>query len=823
MENIENIEFTEHTENAIALDELFNDSETVAFPCVPTRGIVLYPNMTLNFEVGREKSIYSIKKSIAEGSFIFIVSQTDNNIDDPQLSDINPIGTIASIVQLVEIKGGTYRCLVEGISRAELIDFSSEDNGFEATVFRMNDYEPEVFSEEELEALKRKLKDELADYISYLPNPPQDEFADDIFLLEDPKELFEGVAFNIPLSPAQRQELLELGSAGEKLEKLLIFLARETDILKLETKISDKVHSAVNQNQRDFYIREQIHALQEELGETPDMQGDTEEVDLYREKLAAISNISEDARSKISEEIDRLAKMPSFSQEAALIRSYLDTCLSLPWDSKSEETADVEAAQRILDEDHYGIKKVKDRILENIAVRALTPDVKGQIICLSGPPGVGKTSLAKSIARALGRKYVRISLGGVRDESDIRGHRKTYLGAMPGRIIAALKQAGTSNPVMLLDEIDKMANDFRGDPSSAMLEVLDSEQNSQFRDHYTEIPFDLSDVLFITTANNTSLIAPPLLDRMELIELSSYTREEKFHIAKEHLIPKQMKKYGIDESMMRITDGAIYTLIDSYTKESGVRKLEREIASLCRKAAKQIVSGENKVLFKANNLEKYLGNKKYLDDYFVSKPCVGCVNGLAWTSVGGVIMPLEVLVLDGKGKIEVTGSLGDVMKESAKLAVSNARRLAKTYGISSDFYEKKDIHIHAPEGAVPKDGPSAGVTMTTAIISALSGIKVRSDVAMTGEITLTGKVLPIGGLKEKTMAAYKSGVKTVIIPKANKPDLDEVDDIVKQSVEFITADRIEDVLAAALIKNESPRPAANRGRKPKTVRTTEAI
>ena len=803
-----------------ALEELQKDDGLISLPCVPTRDILVFPGMKANFDIGRRKSVFAMKKAMSANGLVFLVSQMENEVERPKKDDLYSCGTIAVVKQIVKTHDNIYRCLVEGIAKAELLEFSSRGNGFTALVQRVPNYGEETLPDMELDALKREVKASFTEYVEAMPKAPRD-LADSINEISDTVELFEAIAFNMPLNYKARQEMLELSSCGEKLAKLLTFIVSETDVLLLEGKIHAKVREAINQNQREFYIREQIHALQEEIGEN-DIQGDSEEIDAYRKKLDDIVNLSDVARAKLSDEIERLSKMPSYSQEAALLRSYIDTCISLPWDSRSDENADVEYASKVLDEDHYGIRKVKDRILENIAVRQISPEVKGQIICLSGPPGVGKTSIAKSIARALGREYVRVSLGGVRDESDIRGHRKTYLGAMPGRIIAALKQAGVSNPVMLLDEIDKMANDFRGDPSSAMLEVLDSEQNSQFRDHYTEIPFDLSDVLFITTANNTDTISPPLLDRMELIELSSYTREEKYHIAKEHLVPKQLAKFGLKSSQVKITDSAIYALIDSYTREAGVRKLEREIASLCRKAAKAIVSGESKISFKASNLEEYIGHKKYLDDYYMHKSSVGCVNGLAWTSVGGVIMPLEVLVLDGKGKIEVTGSLGDVMKESAKLAISNARRLAKSYGINSDFYEKKDLHIHAPEGAVPKDGPSAGVTMTTALISALSGIRVRSDVAMTGEITLTGKVLPIGGLKEKTMAAYKAGMHTVVIPAANKGDLDELDEAVRSSIEFVTAEKIEDVLFVALISDES-KPAAHRGRKPKQLQKSDTI
>ena len=608
------------------------------------------------------------------------------------------------------------------------------------------------------------------------------------------------MAFNIPLAFTDRQSLLEAPSVLDKLILMITMLSRETNVLSLERRIHSQVHSQIEESQREYYIREQIKALQNELGENED-GSDVNEIDEYTHRIDSLI-LSEEVRDKLMGEVRKLSKMGMMSQEGVVLRNYLDTVLALPWNAVTKDRTDVKKAKQILDKDHYGMAKVKDRILENLAVRALTPDIKGQILCLVGPPGVGKTSVAKSVARALNRNFVRVSLGGVKDESDIRGHRKTYVGAMPGRIMNAMKLAGSKNPVVLLDEIDKMSNDFRGDPSSAMLEVLDSEQNNAFRDHYIEVPFDLSDVLFITTANTLDTVQAPLLDRMEVIELSSYTREEKFHIAKEHLIKKQEGKNGLKASQIRICNDAIYKLIDSYTREAGVRNLERQIGSLCRKAAKEIVEdGVKKVTFKADNLEKYLGHEKYLPDVVSDKDAVGSVNGLAWTSVGGVVMPLEVLVLDGKGRIELTGSLGDVLKESAKIAVSYYRSVADKYGIDKDFYEKKDLHIHAPEGAVPKAGPSAGVTMITGIISALGNIKVRSDVAMTGEITLSGKVLPIGGLREKTMAAYKAGVKTIIVPFANKGDLDDVDDTVKLCCEFVFAKTIQDVLDVALVPN----------------------
>lgn len=798
---------------------LIESGDEVMLPCIPMRGLVVLPGQTLNFDIGRKKSIYAAKKALSGNGLALIVTQRDTAIERPHLSDLYEMGTLVIVKQVVATNSGVYRCLVEGVCRAEIRELSTRGNGMNALAVLRHSYEPDNIDPIEMEALRRQVREEFQNIVDQISADIPGDLIDDVLSSEDPRDLYETIAFNIPADYRDKQQLLTLDTLGEKLNNLLMLLAKEKDILDLEIRIHETVQNAVNQNQREFYIREQIRALQDELGDNPDMMGDADEIEDYRRRIMAIVNISDEARTKLSDELDKLAKMPSYSQEAALLRSYLDTCLALPWDNFDEETADVENAERILDEDHYGIRKVKERVLENIAVRALTPDVRGQIICLYGPPGTGKTSVAKSIARALNRKYVRVSLGGVRDESDIRGHRKTYIGAMPGRIIAGMRQAGVMNPVMLLDEIDKMSNDFRGDPSSAMLEVLDSEQNTQFVDHYVEIPFDLSRVLFITTANSLDTIQPPLLDRMEVIELTSYTREEKFHIAREHLIPKQMKKFGIKTSQMRINDSAVYAMIDSYTREAGVRKLEREIAKLCRKTAKALISGESKVSFKAANIEEYLGHKRYTEDFYMKKPSVGCVNGLAWTSVGGVIMPLEALVLEGKGKIELTGSLGDVMKESARLAVSNARRLAERYGIAPDFYEKKDIHIHAPEGATPKDGPSAGVTMITALISALSGIPVRSDIAMTGEITLTGKVLPIGGLKEKSMAAYKAGIKTVIIPSANVGDLSEVDDEVKANVDFITAEKIEDVLGIALVKpepfsGEQPLPPRRRGRKP---------
>ncbi len=768
-------------------------------PMIPTRDLVVFPGMSVNFDVGRDMSIQSLQNARSSfGGDVFLCAQKDVNLESPEKKDMYKVGTVANIRQVIKSPGGVCRCLVRGVRKARLSEMIVHEDCYEAVIKPVPNYSKDKLFAHELDAVEREVKKAFEDYSRLMPKMPQ-EIYNAVMGAKTAESLFEALAFNVPLSFVDRQALLEAGSAGEKLVLLMTILAREIDVLSLERDIHEQVQNQIEDNQREYYIREQIKALQNELGEGGFDGSDEGEIQKYYEKIDEIT-APDEVKEKLTEEVKRLARMSGSSQEAVVIRGYLDTVLGLPWNVFTKDTTDVKKAQAILDKDHYGLKRVKDRILENLAVRELTPDIKGQILCLVGPPGVGKTSVAKSVARALNRKFVRVSLGGVRDESDIRGHRKTYVGAMPGRIINGMKLAGSSNPVMLLDEIDKMSNDFRGDPSSAMLEVLDSEQNNAFRDHYAEVPYDLSSVLFITTANTLDTVAAPLLDRMEVIELGSYTREEKFNIAKKHLVKKQLEKHGLNSSMMRITNDGIYQLIDGYTREAGVRTLERNIGSLCRKAARDIVEKDvKKVTFSSKNIPDYLGHIKFLPDDVNKQDQVGSVNGLAWTSVGGVLMPLEVLVLDGKGHIELTGSLGDVMKESAKIAVSYCRSIADEYGIQKDFYEKKDIHIHAPEGAVPKDGPSAGVTMITAIVSALSGRKVRADVAMTGEITLSGKVLPIGGLREKTMAAFKAGMKTVIVPEKNRGDLDEIDDVVKEGLEFVFASKISDVLKVALV------------------------
>ena len=777
-------------------------------PMLALRGLVVFPKVIIHFDVAREKSVKALTAAANGSKLIFLAAQSDYT-DDVGADKIYTTGVVAEVKQMLKVPGGITRVMAEGLYRAKRVDVISEEPYFICTVKKAPERAPKI-DPMEMEALVRAVKDEFMAYSANMPRMPK-EYIESILGSDDPKTVFDNIAVSMPLPVPEKQQLLEANGLHNKLSMLLALLSHEAEVMGIEREIQDKVKLQIDESQKEYYLREQMRAISQELGEDESVQDEAYE---YMEKINALK-LAPEITEKLLKEADRLARTASASQEAYVIRNYLDTCLDLPWNKSTKDKTDLARTKAVLDKDHYGLDKVKDRILETIAVRQLAPDIKGQIICLYGPPGVGKTSIAKSIAKALGRKYERISLGGVRDESDIRGHRKTYVGAMPGRIIDALTRAGSNNPLILLDEIDKISGDYKGDPSSALLEVLDSEQNSTFRDHYIELPFDLSNVLFITTANDISTIDPPLRDRMEIIELSSYTREEKFHIAKEHLIHKQLKKHGLKASMLKIDDKALYEIIDSYTREAGVRGLERLIAKICRKAARIIAEGmaENdkagKVTVTLKNLEEFLGHQKFLGDEVSKTDEVGVVNGLAWTSAGGVIMPLEVLVMDGKGTVEATGSLGDVMKESSKLAVSYVRSIADDYGINRNFYKENDIHIHAPEGATPKDGPSAGVTMTTALVSALSGIPVRCDVAMTGEITLHGKVLPIGGLREKTMAAYKEGLKTVIIPAGNKGDLDDVDDVVKSGISFVFAEKITDVLDAAL--TEKPEKAEKSG------------
>lgn len=769
-------------------------SPAAELPFIATRDVVVFPNMRLKFDIMREMSVASLRQALASNGLIFLAAQKKAEIMEPEFSDIYHVGTVCEIKQIVNSGDGVTRVRVRGLYKARLLSLSRQENGLVASVRRMRDCVVSASGGDELEAVSRFLKSTFQVYANAFSRI-SDEIKSSVMSASDPVELFERVAFNVFMDTPDRQMLLEASDISEKLSLLISILTREIHILSIQNEIHNKVNSAIDKGQRDYFLREELSVIKKELGEDDSPEAESEE---YLKRLSEL-NMSEDSKARLVQEVQKLAKLPYGSQEAAVIRGYLDTVIALPWNSYTKETVDINKVRAQLDKDHYGMKRVKDRILELMAVKVLAPEVKGQIICLVGPPGVGKTSVGRSIAAALGRKYVRVSLGGVKDESDIRGHRKTYIGSMPGRIINALSQAGTKNPLILLDEIDKLSGDYRGDPASAMLEVLDSEQNKEFRDHYIELPFDLSEVMFVTTANSLDTIAPALRDRMEIIELSSYTREEKLEIAKRHLVPKQVKLSGLNGNRLRFTDAGLYELIDYYTREAGVRTLERSIASVCRKAAKEVVDGAlGRISVTRELVERYLGARKFIDDLKSSVSQVGEVNGLAWTSVGGALMPLEVLSVEGKGSIELTGSLGEVMKESAKIAVTYVRSIAAAYGIDKDFYKNRDIHIHAPEGAVPKDGPSAGVTLVTGLVSELSGIRVRADVAMTGEITLRGRVLAIGGLREKTMAAYKAGISTVIIPSANRPDLEEVDDKVRDSLEFVFADTLEDVLSCAL-------------------------
>lgn len=763
---------------------------------IAMRGLVAFPKMIMHFDVSREKSVKAIERAVKDGGKIFLIAQHEVYVENPKASDLYKVGVVAEIKQVLKLPDNAMKVLVEGVYKANLVRLIDDGDSLRAEIKRSPAYSRVKYDEVEAEAIMRSVKDIFEKYSTFFPKMPRELLAS-VMTQDSPIKLFETVTFNCGLNYRDKQTLLEESNIINKLSVLFACLTSEVEILELENLINEQTKNSIDKGQREYYLREQLRVIQEQLGED-----DGEDAFNYINDIMALK-LDDKSKEKLFKEADKLTKLPPASQEAFVIKNYLDTVLDLPWGKYTKAKLSIEKAEAVLEKEHYGLKKVKERILEFLAVHMLNPEIKGQIICLAGPPGIGKTSIARSIAKAMGRKYARVSLGGVRDEADIRGHRKTYVGAMPGRIITALQQAGTANPLILFDEIDKLCSDIKGDPSSAMLEVLDGEQNNAFRDHYIEVPFDLSKAVFITTANNISAIPAPLLDRMEVIELPSYTAEEKFHIAKEHLIPKQLKEHGLKASQLKIADEAIHDVIGFYTKEAGVRSLERCIASLCRKAAKKIASGEAKrISVKSKDLETLLGVRKYLEDISSKENQVGVVNGLAWTSVGGVLMPLEVLVLKGSGKIEVTGSLGDVMKESSKIAVSYVRGIAEKYGINLDFYKENDLHIHAPEGAVPKDGPSAGVTMTTALVSALSGLPVRADVAMTGEITLHGKVLPIGGLREKTMAAYKAGIKTVIIPAANKPDLEEVDDVVKEAIEFVCAERITDVLNTALINND---------------------
>ena len=767
----------------------------VHLPVIALRGLVVFPNNVVHFEVGREKSIAAIEAAMHGNSSVFLVAQQEMDTENPDREDLYAYGVIADIKQALRVSDDLVKVLVEGKTRARLLELETEGKYLQASVRPAPVRGIAADKRTQCEALVRSLKDSFEEYLSFSPQLSKDVVYN-IISSDNPLFLSEYMPANLLLKYEDKQTILNETSLLTRLEKLLTLLREECQVLEIERDLDEKVNAQMDKGQREYYLREQMHIISEELGDAEDTRA---EADGYRRKIEELQ-MEPDTAEKLLKECDRLARMQSSAPESGVIRNYLDTCLSLPWHTATEDDLDQTHARKVLDQQHYGMQKVKERILEILAVRKLNNDVKGQILCLVGPPGVGKTSIAHSVADCMGRKFARMSLGGVHDEAEIRGHRRTYIGAMPGRIISAMITAKSANPVILLDEIDKLAGDYKGDPSSALLEVLDPEQNRTFKDNYLDIPFDLSEVLFITTANDASTIPGPLYDRMDVIELPSYTRTEKFNIAKRHLLPKQLKNNGL-EGRVTMSAPALYEIIDGYTREAGVRNLERTITSVLRKCAQKIAAGESeKISISASAVKQLLGPEKVKPTFISRKDAVGIANGLAWTSVGGEMLPVEVAIIPGgSGKIEITGSLGDVMKESAQLAISYARVHAEKYGIAADKLKTLDIHIHAPEGAVPKDGPSAGVTLTTALISALSGYPVRHDLAMTGEITLHGNVLPIGGLKEKSMAAYREGISTVLIPKDNAVDLHEVDAEVKEKICFIPVEQLSQVLKHALI------------------------
>lgn len=763
----------------------------IQLPLLPLRGVVVFPSMVVPLDVGRDKSVNALEEAMVKDKLIILAAQYQAGIDNPLAGDIYPYGTMAEVKQLLKLPDGTLRVLVEGICRVEIIKYLQTEPYYLVLAGRIE--ETQGKSPED-EALMRTVLLRFEEYVKKGKNIPP-EVLSSIRNIEEPGRLADIIAAHLNLKIADKQRILEAVSPGERLEKLYAIIIRELEVMEVERKIQLRVRKQMEKSQKEYYLREQIKAIQKELGEQDDRLA---EIDEYQQKIKE-KELPEDVEEKALREVRRLEKMPPMAAEAVVVRNYLDWLLALPWNVYTEDHLDLDAAQRVLDEDHYGLEKVKERILEYLAVCQLTKSLKGPIICLIGPPGVGKTSLARSVARALNRKFVRFSLGGVRDEAEIRGHRRTYIGAMPGKIIQIMRQAGSKNPVILLDEIDKMSVDFRGDPSAALLEVLDPEQNCNFGDHYLEVPFDLSQVLFITTANTAHNIPAPLLDRMEVLQLSGYTEEEKVEIAKRHLLPKQIKEHGLEEGDFTLSDGLLQEIIRSYTREAGVRNLERELAAIARKVARRLVGGAKPpVRVTRQNLHKYLGVPRYRYGTIEEKDRVGVATGLAWTEVGGDLLHIEVSVVNGKGELILTGKLGEVMQESAQAAVTYLR--SRPLGIAEDFHKKNDLHIHVPEGAIPKDGPSAGITMAVAVISALTNIPVRSDVAMTGEITLRGRVLPVGGLKEKILAAHRAGIKKVILPKENTRDMEEIPANIARKIHFVPVETMDEVLREALVR-----------------------
>ncbi|MBQ8617929.1 MAG: endopeptidase La, partial [Clostridia bacterium] len=771
-------------------------TQPVSLPMLPLRGLMVFPHMVLHFDVGRKKSIAALERAMMEDQRIFLVAQRDIDVDDPTIDDIYHVGTIAAIKQVIKLPGDNIRLLVEGKSRAILRAVTQEEPHFEGALDEL--LEQNIPASIETDALLRTARHYFEDYCKMSGRISQ-ETAQSVMEMDSPGQLADMIAANVLQKLEDRQQVLEEFDDLTRLEGICATLIRETELAGVEKKVQARVRKQIEQNQKDYYLREQIKAIQTELGDK-----DATDVEDLRERLEK-TPMNDEAKEKAERELERLSRMAPGSPEIGVSRTYIEWMLDLPWGKNTPDNLDLKRARRVLAEDHYGLEEVKERVIEYLAVCRIKNNMKGPVLCFVGPPGVGKTSIAKSIARALGRKFVQMSLGGVRDEAEIRGHRRTYIGAIPGRIISSIKQAGTLNPVFLFDEIDKMASDVRGDPASAMLEVLDSAQNNAFRDHYLECPFDLSGVMFITTANSVDTIPRPLLDRMELIEVSGYTEDEKLNIAKRHLLPKQIEEHGLPLRSVKLTDKIMRSLIQGYTREAGVRRLQRTIGKVVRKSAVQMIDeGIESVSVTQSKLEQFLGAPRYHYEKAGKKPEVGVVNGLAYTVVGGDTLQIETTTMPGTGQLELTGSLGDVMKESARAAKSYVRAHAKELGIADDFYKTLDIHIHVPEGAVPKDGPSAGVTMTTALVSALTGIAVRQNVAMTGEITLRGRVLPIGGLKEKLLAAHRAGIDTVLIPKENIKDLEEVPENVRKAITIIPAETVDTVLTAALCEKPTP-------------------
>ncbi|MNH81323.1 Lon protease 1 [compost metagenome] len=761
------------------------------FPLLPLRGLLVYPSMVLHLDVGREKSVKALEKAMVDDNLILLCSQSEVNIEEPTEEDIFRIGTVAKIRQMLKLPNGTIRVLVEGMERAEIIHYLDTEEYYEVMAKELPEEES---ADPEVDALMRTVLTQFEHYINLSKKVTPETLAA-VSDIEEPGRLADVITSHLSLKIKDKQEILETIDVQKRLEKLLDILNNEREVLELERKISQRVKKQMEKTQKEYYLREQMKAIQKELGEKEGRAGEVEELRGQMEE----KQLPEKVREKVEKEIDRLEKMPASSAEGGVIRNYVDWLLSLPWSNQTDDDLDLGKAEQVLNDDHYGLDKPKERVLEYLAVQKLVKKLKGPILCLVGPPGVGKTSLARSIARSLGREFVRISLGGVRDEAEIRGHRRTYVGAMPGRIIQGMKTAGTLNPVFLLDEIDKMASDFRGDPSAALLEVLDPEQNNTFSDHFIEVPFDLSNVMFVTTANAVHNIPRPLLDRMEMLYIPGYTELEKLQIATRYLLPKQKREHGLGPDQLIIGEEALLRTIREYTRESGVRNLEQQVAALARKAAKRIVSEEiESIEILPDNIKDYLGVPKFRYGVAELEDQIGTVTGLAWTEVGGETLIIEVTVVPGTGKLTLTGKLGDVMKESAQAAFSYTRSKAKELGIPADFHEKNDIHIHIPEGAIPKDGPSAGITIATALISALTNRLVSKDVAMTGEITLRGRVLPIGGLKEKSLAAHRAGYKKILLPKDNERDLNDIPDSVRSDMTFVPVSHMDQVLKHAL-------------------------